>query len=161
MMKNLFTAVAVILLAVPVVKAAERSTIQVESGVVPSAKPNYTRGAVTEVDGNDLAVDELLKIAFSEEESLRIAAVQVMGDTGTPRARAALGIVLYGNSMSTVRAEAADQLGNLGDGESVFALALALETERDSEVRDVISANVERNLPSENDAPGIAVARAN
>ena len=154
-MKNiLFAAAAVAMLAVPAVAAETK----IQTGVVPSAHPSVARAIATEVDGNDLAVDELLKIAFNEEESLRIAAVEVMGDMKTPRARAALGIVLYGNSMGTVRATAADQLGNLGDGESVFALALALETEHDVEVRDVIAANVEKNLPSENTQPGMQVA---
>lgn len=158
-MKNgIFAVVTLTLgfLAVPAL--AETSGIVDATGNVAMARPTTARGAATEVDGNDLAVDELLKIAFNEDESLRIAAVQVMGDIATPRARAALGIVLYANSMGTVRATAADQLGNMGDGEAVFALALALETERDVEVRDVIAANVERNMPSENTAPGLQVA---
>lgn len=154
-MKNiLFAALAVSLVSLP----ALASETRIEPAVVPSAHPTVARAVATEVDGNDLAVDELLKIAFNEEESLRVAAVEVMGDMATPRARAALGIVLYGNSMGTVRAAAADQLGNMGDGESVFALALALDSERDVEVRDVIAANVEKNLPSENPQPGMQVA---
>ena len=152
----LFAAAAVVMFAVPAIAAETK----ISTGVVPSAHPSVARAVATEVDGNDLAVDELLKIAFNEDESLRIAAVEVMGDMKTPRARAALGIVLYGNSMGTVRASAADQLGNLGDGECVFALALALETERDVEVRDVIAANVEKNLPSENAQPALQVAAA-
>ncbi len=145
------------LLAAPAL-AVEPSVVGVATSTIQQETVRPTRTAVTEFDGNDYAVDELLKIAFNEEESLRIAAVEVMGDMGTPRARAALGIVLYGNSMGTVRATAADQLGNLGDGESVFTLALALDSEKDAEVRDVITAHSEKSLPSV-DAP-VAVAQA-
>jgi HEAT repeat protein len=119
------------------------------STAVDTVKPILARVTATEIDGNDLAVDELLKIAASEEESLRLAAVEVLGEMASTRARAVLGVVLYSNGLPTVRAAAADQLGNFGDGESVFALALALEMEHDSEVRDVIAANLERNLPIE------------
>lgn len=119
------------------------------SAAVPTAKPVVARATATEIDGNDLAVDELLKIAMNEEESLRIAAVEVLGEMSSVRARAVLGVILHANAMATVRAAAADQLGNLGDGESVLALALALDAERDPEVRDVISANLERNLKLE------------
>ena len=116
---------------------------------VETSNPVLARVTATEVDGNDLAVDELLKIATSEDESLRLAAVEVLGEMASTRARAVLGVILYSNRLATVRAAAADQLGNMGDGESVFALALALEMEHDTEVRDVIAANLERNLPLE------------
>lgn len=119
------------------------------SAAVAMRKPVLARASATEVDGNDFAVDELLKIASNEDESLRLAAVEVLGEMGTTRARAVLGVILYSNRLATVRASAADQLGTLGDGEAVFALALALEMEKDSEVRDVIAANLERNLPIE------------
>lgn len=121
----------------------------VESAAVETAKPVVVHASATELDGADLAVDELLKIANTEEESLRMAAVEVLAEMGSTRARAVLGVILHTNRMATVRAAAADQLGNLGDGESIFALALALEMERDAEVRDVIQANLERNLPVE------------
>lgn len=129
-----------------------------DSGMVSNGKPTVSKGAQTDVDGSDLAVDELLKIASFEEESLRLAAVKVMGEYATPRARAALGITLYGNSMGTVRAAAAEELANYGDGETVFTLALALETERDQEVWEVIAANLERNLTVEPTRPGVEVA---
>lgn len=128
------------------------------SHFVSNGQNVIVKSARTEVDGNDLAVDELLKIASYEDESLRIAAVEVLGEIATPRARAALGIVLYRNSMGTVRASAAEQLGAMGDGETIFTLALALETERDGEVRDVIAANIERNLQQETVNPGYEVA---
>ena len=119
------------------------------SSAVDTLRPVIARVTATELDGNDLAVDELLKIATEEDESLRLAAVEVLGEMASTRARAVLGVILYSNRMATVRAAAADQLGNFGDGESMFALALALERERDGEVRDVITANLERNLPVE------------
>ena len=119
------------------------------SAAVAMVKPVIARASATEIDGNDLAVDELLKIASNEDEGLRLAAVEVLGEMGSTRARAVLGVILYSNRLATVRASAADQLGNLGDGEAVFALALALEMEKDAEVRDVIAANLERNLPIE------------
>lgn len=119
------------------------------TGAVETANPVLARVTATEIDGNDLAVDELLKIATNEEESLRLAAVEVLGEMASTRARAVLGVILYSNRMATVRAAAADQLGNFGDGESMYALALALEMEPDAEVRDVIVANLERNLPIE------------
>lgn len=152
-MKNVIFGVAACA-AIAIPAYAAESSVQSQVADMP-----HSMAVIQQVDGNDLAVDELLKIAFNEDESLRIAAVQVMGDMGTGHARAALGIVLYGNSMGTVRAAAADQLGNLGDGESVFALALALETERDDEVRDVINANVAKSLPSENTERKVAVSR--
>lgn len=156
MMKNVL--IAAIVLAAPVAYAGE--AIITNAAVVPTVHPIVAKGSVTEFDGNDFAVDELLKIAFNEEESLRIAAVEVMGEIGNPRARACLGIVLYGNSMGTVRAAAADQLGNMGDGESVYALALALDSEKDDEVRDVIEANIEKNLSKESQLP-VASAEPN
>lgn len=119
------------------------------SANVETSKPVLARVTATEVDGNDLAVDALLEIANTEDESLRLAAVEVLGEMASARSRAILGVILYSNKLATVRAAAADQLGNLGDGEAVFALALALEMEADSEVRDVIAANLERNLPVE------------
>lgn len=133
---------------------AMAGTVDPLSDVRPSAavamvKPVIARATATEIDGNDLAVDELLKIASNEDEDLRLAAVEVLGEMGSDRARAVLGVILYSNRLATVRAKAADQLGNLGDGEAVFALALALEMEKDAEVRDVIAANLERNLPIE------------
>jgi HEAT repeat protein len=99
------------------------------SAAVAMVKPVIARASATEVDGNDFAVDELLKIASNEDESLRLAAVEVLGEMGSTRARAVLGVILYSNRLATVRASAADQLGNFGDGEAVFALALALEME--------------------------------
>ena len=114
-----------------------------------------------EIDADEIAVDELLHIAGSEEESLRIAAVEVLGEMKTTRARAVLGVILYSNGLATVRAKAADQLGNLGDSESLFALALALEWEKNEEVRAVISANIDRNLltePTPESQPGAPVA---
>lgn len=136
------------------------------SAAVAMVKPVLARATATEIDGNDLAVDELLKIASHEDESLRLAAVEVLGEMGSTRARAVLGVILYSNRLATVRASAADQLGNLGDGEAVFALALALEMEKDAEVRDVIAANLERNLPIEPEPiatpgqPDVAMAHA-
>lgn len=135
------------------------------SGAVEAGRPELARATATELDGDDLAADELLKITVTEEESLRLAAVEVLGEMGSARARAVLGVVLHTNRMATVRAAAADQLGNRGDGESLFALALALETETDSEVRDVISANLARNLPVEPEPepprlPEVAMAHA-
>lgn len=148
---------------IDVVVETEESPVRQMAGDIGSAfvsngKNVIVKSARTEVDGNDLAVDELLKIASYEDESLRIAAVEVLGEIATPRARAALGIVLYRNNMGTVRATAAEQLGALGDGETIFTLALALETERDGEVRDVIAANIERNLEKETVTPGYEVA---
>ncbi|HVO31770.1 MAG TPA: HEAT repeat domain-containing protein [bacterium] len=159
-MKNgIFAVGFAVLLAGPALAiAVEPSVVGVATSTIQQETIRPVRTAVTEFDGNDYAVDELLKISFNEEESLRIAATEVLGDIGTPRARAALGIVLYSNSMGTVRATAADQLGNLGDGESVFALALALDAEKDAEVRDVITANIEKSLPNV-DGP-VAVAQA-
>jgi len=122
---------------------------EVPDAVVATGRELPIKSSKTELDGDDMAANELLKIANSEEESLRVAAVQVLGEMGTPRAKACLGIVLYGNSMGTVRAAAADELGNIGDGEAVYTLAIALDTERDSEVRSVINANIERALPAD------------
>ena len=119
------------------------------SAAVPTSKPVVLLPSATEVDGNDLAVDELHRIAMNEEESLRIAAVQVLGEMKSVRARAILGVILHANGFPTVRAAAADELGDLGDGESMLALAMALDVERNEEVRDVISANLERNLTLE------------
>lgn len=136
------------------------------SAAVAMMKPVIARATATEIDGNDLAVDELLAIASQEDESLRLAAVEVLGEMGSTRARAVLGVILYSNRLATVRASAADQLGNFGDGEAMFALALALEMEKDSEVRDVIAANLERNLPVEPEPvatpgrPEVAMAHA-
>lgn len=143
--------------AISAVPGSESTIEDISSeGAVSNGVRVVVKAARTEIDGNDLAVDELLKIASFEEESLRLAAVEVMGEIGTPRAKAVLGIVLYGNSMGTVRAAAADQLGAFGDGETLFALALALEKERDSEVRDVIASNLERGLRM--DGAGVPVA---
>jgi hypothetical protein len=155
-MKNVLA--LVVLLAAASAHASEIE--EVDSAMVSNGSPVVVKVATTEIDGDDLAVDELLKIASFEEESLRIAAVEVMGEIANARARAALGIVLYGNSMGTVRAKAADELAKWNDGETVFTLALALETERDHEVRDVIAANLEACLTVDAEAPGVAVAKA-
>lgn len=128
---------------------AAMGVVAMVSAAVPTSKPVVLLPSATELDGNDLAVDELFKIAMNEDESLRIAAVEVLGEMKSVRARAILGVILHANGTATVRAAAADQLGNLGDGESMLALAMALDVERDLEVRDVISANLERNLTLE------------
>ena len=120
---------------------------------IDTARPVVARASATELDGDDLAVDELLKISNQEAEDLRLAAVEVLAELSSTRARAVLGVILYSNSMPTVRAAAADKLGDFGDGEALYALALALEMERDAEVRDVIAANLERNLPVDEEAP--------
>ena len=153
MKKGLTLGLAALLLAS--VAFAEESVLEpvTPSAVVDTAKPVIARASATEIDGDDLAVDELLKIANYESEELRLAAVDVLAEMSSTRARAVLGVVLYSNSMPTVRAAAADKLGDYGDGEALYALALALEMERDAEVRDVIAANLERNLPVEEDAP--------
>ncbi len=130
-----------------------------ETASVPTGQERVVRARATEVAGNDLAVDELLRIARLEEESLRIAAVEVLGEMSSPRARAVLGVVLYSNTSPVVRAAAAHQLGRAGDGEAVFTLALALESERDAGVREVIASNVERNLALEEALPGVVVAQ--
>jgi HEAT repeat protein len=156
---GMFVAVGLVFLGAKPVIAAESGLEEVVSSAVPAKHTACAMRSAptTDANGDDLAIDELLKITDNEEESLRIAAVQVLGEMATPRAKAILGVILYGNSMGTVRAAAADQLGNFGDGDSVFTLALALETERDAEVRDVIAANLERSLPADN-APAIKVA---
>ncbi len=159
-MKNVLGFVVVMgLVGAPVAVVQATDIEPVESAMVSNGVEVVVKTAKTEIDGDDLAVDELLKIAAFEEESLRIAAVEVMGEIANTRARAALGIVLYGNSMGTVRAAAADQLAKFQDGETVFTLALALETEKDHEVRDVIAANLEKCLSIDTDAASITVAK--
>lgn len=101
-------------------------------------------------DGDESAVDELLIAASVESRRARMAAVRVLGDARTVRARAALGIVLYANDVAEVRVAAARQLGRIGDPASVNALAAALEDEEAPEVRAAIVEEIERNLP---DAP--------
>ena len=154
-----FVAVGMVMVGFKVAFAAEQDGL---AAFDASDSPLSGKSSLTALpNGDDKAVDELLKICGTEEESLRIAAVQVLAEIGTPRAKAALGIVLYGNSMGTVRAAAADQLGNLGDGDSVYTLALALDSERDVEVRDVITPNLEKNLPTATDAlPGVQLAKS-
>ena len=149
-MKAIGFGVAVVVAVFGVKAFAAAGVIEeLPTAAVETENPVLARASASELDGDDYAVDELLKIATTEDEEFRIAAVEVLGEMASVRSRAVLGVILHSNPMATVRAAAADQLGNLGDGESLFALALALETEPDAEVRDVIQANIERNLPVE------------
>ncbi len=104
---------------------------------------------VVEAEADDARVDEMFSAAEVEVRHVRIMAVEVLGELRTTRARAALGIVLYGNTIPEVRAAAARKLGAFADAPSVYTLALALESEKDESVRAVIAEEIEKNLPVE------------
>lgn len=99
-------------------------------------------------------VIELYSAATSDRPSIRIAAVEILGELRTERAGAALGIVLYTDSNPQIRILAARKLGSYHDPEALRILAVAHDLERDVAVRDVIAEEIARNLPLT-----IAVAR--
>lgn len=107
------------------------------------------RGEIVDQDHDEAQVIEIFSAASVEGERVRLAAVQVLGETRSARSRAALGVVLYGNAFPSVRSAAAHELGRMGDSASLYTLALALDDERDSTVRAVISAELERAMADE------------
>lgn len=98
------------------------------------------RGAdpLVEVEGDEAAVDALLAATSLDSEQGRLAAVGLLADLRTARSRATLGIVMHGNPLSSVRIAATRELARYGDEQSLFAIALASESERDSLVASVM-----------------------
>lgn len=112
----------------------------------PVAQPSAPV-VVAQVDADDARVDEMFRVAEVDVRRVRLAAVEVLGELKTPRARASLGTVLYRNGIPDVRAAAARKLGAFRDAESVYTLALALEEESDAKVSAVIAEEIEKSLP--------------
>lgn len=92
-------------------------------------------------------VIELYSAATSDRPSIRIAAVEILGELRTERAGAALGVVLYTDSNPEIRILAARKLGSYHDAEALRILAVAHDLERESVVRDVIAEEIAKNLP--------------
>lgn len=100
-------------------------------------------------DGDREQVIELYSSAQVESEKVRIGAVELLGKIPTDRAFAALRVILYTDTMPSVRISAAKVLGDYGDLDSLDALVMALDTERDATVRAEVQHEIDRNLPVE------------
>ena len=100
-------------------------------------------------DGDREQVIELYSSAQVESEKVRIGAVELLGKIPTDRAFAALRVILYTDTMPSVRTAAAKVLGDYGDLDSLDALVMALDTERDAAVRAAVQHEIDRNLPVE------------
>lgn len=123
--------------------------------VVPLEMPGRVAGAkgvhvpVTDPPGDEdrEAVIELYAAATADEVMVRLAAIHTLGEVRTERAAAALGAVLLTEPETDLRITAARQLGSYGNEGALALLARALDFERDPEVRAVMTAEIERNLP--------------
>ncbi len=122
-------------------------------------RARYDAEPVKEGKGDAPFVDEMLVTAETDAEGVRLAAVDLLAEFRTARSRAALGIVLFGNSLPAARSAAAEKLGAYGDAASLYALALAHQTETDELVRAVIETEIARNLPVEI-SPSFGIAAA-
>lgn len=95
-------------------------------------------------------IDELLEIAQNDELEVRLAAVEVIAELDSPRAVAALSVILWTNQRA-VRLRAAEVLGNIATPEALDAIALAAYSERDPAVRNVLARIARERLPAEED----------
>lgn len=104
---------------------------------------------IVEVEGDEYAVDALFAAASVDSERSRLEAVALLADMRTTRSRATLGIVMHGNTLASVRIAAARELARYGDEQSLFAIALASESERDSLVASVMQDTLDGAITAE------------
>ena len=108
------------------------STSRVDQGTVEPQAP-------AQAQGRDVAVPALLSVVRDENATVRLAAVQALGQQGDPRAIDALGEALRTDTDARVREAAASALGEIDSPRAVPALVAALGSERVTAVRAKIA----------------------
>ena len=144
------TASTLLLLLVPTATWAGSAS---ESGELHQEITNDVHGHVWSGtrDLNE-AVDALRELSRDGWLELRLAATEVLAEIGGERATAALSQVLWENQKE-VRMRAARALAKLGTPEALSAMACALETEREREVRVLLRALIIESLPDQESVP--------
>lgn len=146
-------AAAVVLAAPGALPAIPSGASQIENADLP--QPPFDSGLAcynAVKPGEDtLAVDGVFQLVKNPDRSIAAEAVDVLARLNTPDARAALSLVMCASTDAGLRARAADRFGDHPDAESVWVLAIALDNEKNAEVRDVLRANLERAAATQPD----------
>ncbi len=90
--------------------------------------------SVVEIQGDEAAVEALMAVLAGDREPARLVALSLLSSMHSTRSRASLGIVMHANDSSTVRLAATRALSGYGDAQSLYAIALASDDERDERV---------------------------
>ena len=111
-------------------------------GVIPPIDPPATPQSQAPAQGRsgDTAVSALLSVVTDENESVRLAAVQALGELQDPRAIDALVQALKTDTDARVREAAAEALGQIDNPRAVPGLIAALASEKVPAVREKIAA---------------------